>query len=273
MRNFARNGNGRPITYLALLQPHLNVIQVFLQCDGRVAETPDRSTNLELAYDSIKKDRVRVLLPAETNSKYDSDQADRIVAIITLPSSVELQNQAVTATLSDGVFDFKIPTVCSRAQTIPDVLRLSAKELQNYGPDQVRCRFCATALIIIGINASARPIFRPLPSPHYQELIEAYLCHPSGEFAKKMDSVGEQGFWPEEAVMDGQVRPVVQVGETELRADARHVEEWLRLSETDIVSFSCVMGLSTLSSPLPPLFPVVCHFSIPSYHIGHKRRF
>jgi len=269
MRNFAGSGNGESISYVAILQPYLDVIQVFLRCDGRVAETSDRFTDLELAYDSVKNDRVNVLLPAEIALGYGFDQKDRMLASITLPSSVELQNHAVTATLSDDILDFKIPAGCSRAQTIPDAPRLSAKELQNYGPDQIRCRSCAIALITVGTNPSACPIFRPLPSPHYQELIEAYLCHPSGEFAKKMDSVGEKGFWPEETVLEGRVRPVILVGETDLRADARHVEGWLKLSETDMVSTKS----ASEHWPLPLPVNALCFLPFPSYHIGYKRRF
>ena len=253
MQSLLGPGDGRSISYVALLQPHLDVIQVFLRDVRRIVDTTDLPTRLELVNDPAEKEKFIVSLSSEIEGGQDVAQQPQMSTSIILPSPVELKSRFVTASFSDGIFDFKITASRSPVQAIPNAPRLSAKELQQYAADNIRCRFCATALITVGANASARPIFRPLPSPHYQELIEAYLCHPSGEFAKKMDSVGEKGFWPEETAVDGQVKPVVLVGETELRADARYVEEWLRLPESDLVSASLVTIFYSFSSLLPIL--------------------
>lgn len=41
-----------------------------------------------------------------------------------------------------------------------------------------------------------RYTFRALPSSHWYESSEAWLCHPSGEFTKKLAGVMQEGWWP-----------------------------------------------------------------------------
>lgn len=84
-----------------------------------------------------------------------------------------------------------------------DVALLPASELTSLSPSSYTCSSCFLPLVPM---PPAR--YRDLPSEHWEELIEAWMCHPEGQTLAKTGMVngdGSLGFWPtrEEALVGG----------------------------------------------------------------------
>lgn len=182
---------------------------------------------------------------------------------------------------AQAIYDFRIPfasTSSSSSSSSPHqslshaaIEPFSAKQLQAYQPSSINCSCCSTPLAFLSpssapasSSSSSNPdseiVYKALPSEHYQELIEAYLCHPSGEFAKKFEQINEKGFWPsyeeisekDSSVVEsgvpggaqehcnGNVRKgskgVVLVGDRDIRVDEALALEWMKLNPAELVS-------------------------------------
>lgn len=74
--------------------------------------------------------------------------------------------------------------------------------------------------------------FRALPSSHWYESSEAWLCHPSGEFTKKLAGVMQDGWWPS--------RRVGLVGERWVGVDIGEVPRE-KVGEMNVVSRWCAV--------------------------------
>lgn len=89
-----------------------------------------------------------------------------------------------------------------------DVALLPASELASLSPSSYACSSCSLPLV------PAPPArYRDLPSEHWEELIEAWMCHPEGQTLTKAGMHGSNGhgkgcrfgFWPtrDEALVGG----------------------------------------------------------------------
>jgi hypothetical protein len=245
----------RSVNYLVQYQPHLDATQVFIPVDGSISQ---RTAQVSVSLVNVVENLFSVSMNLGASSSGLEDPPQDCSWTVILPYGASQAALTVTATLYEGVCDFKIPARRTPPAEVSLCPRLSATELQNFAPEHIYCRFCSSLLVTLADNVNDPPsnsLFRPLPSPHYQEMIEAYLCHPSGEFARQMNDVGEKGFWPEGTTVDGQVRSLVLVGETELRVDIKMAQSWLKLPSDELVS------VSVLDHHEPILYP---------YHLGTK---
>jgi hypothetical protein len=89
-----------------------------------------------------------------------------------------------------------------------DVALLPASELTSLSPSSYACSSCSLPLVPV---PPAR--YRDLPSEHWEELIDAWICHPEGQTLAKTRMHGSNGngkgggfgFWPthDEALVGG----------------------------------------------------------------------
>ena len=255
MLDNVREHDGRAFTYLAQHQPHLGVIQISLDVDPTRIKTIDRI----VLFTDDNDDNVAWVTLEDNHTEQAircQDVPEKAFAI-KLPAPAKGQAVRFNVDAFKTTYEFKLSSRKSPGESPPSQPPLSATELSDFQPEEISCTLCHRSLAVLRRDGKNGPLFRPLPSPHYQELIEAYLCHPSGEFAKKMDDVGEKGLWPDTvATTEGQ-REVILVGETELRLDAALVPDQLRGRMTKT---------SVSAASVPPL-------SLPSSRSGTKEGF
>ena len=102
---------------------------------------------------------------------------------------------------------WEIKANCYQGGALPkeneEVALLPASELASLSPSSYICSSCSLPLV------PAPPArYRDLPSEHWEELIEAWICHPEGQTLAKIGTHGSNGsfeFWPtrEEALVGG----------------------------------------------------------------------
>ena len=89
-----------------------------------------------------------------------------------------------------------------------DVALLPASELASLSPSSYTCSSCSLPLV-----PTPPTRYRDLPSEHWEELIDAWMCHPEGQTLAKTGMHGNDGndkesifgFWParDEALVGG----------------------------------------------------------------------
>ena len=89
-------------------------------------------------------------------------------------------------------FEIKLPTTDSKSpfsdingQPAP---LLDATQLSLINPTSLLCASCSLPLI----QSSKVGTYRDLPSEHWEELVEAWMCHSD----QKLHANGKRGFWP-----------------------------------------------------------------------------
>lgn len=142
---------------------------------------------------------------------------------ITLSIRLLPNRQTITLNRNDGVYEIKLP-VEPKAVGL-DVMKVpvSARELDARKVRRARCMRCRNIVwdartldppeFDTNISVDDTPprkiprqdglsqerksyTFRALPSAHWHESSEAWLCHPSGEFTGKLQRWVEKGWWP-----------------------------------------------------------------------------
>ncbi|GHJ86574.1 hypothetical protein NliqN6_2976 [Naganishia liquefaciens] len=141
------------------------------------------------------------------------------LSVQTLPS-----RQTISLNRNDGIYELKLPLEPKAVGL--DVLKvpMSAVELDARRVRRARCLRCRHVIWDVRTFESAHTLptynngntqpplkiprqettipprgsytFRALPSAHWHESSEAWLCHPSGEFTGKLQRWVEKGWWP-----------------------------------------------------------------------------
>lgn len=193
------------ISFLAQSQPHIAAVAL------RLATRDKGELTIIAEPDGIQLE----LKPPDgsTNTRFP----DVPLSGRPLPS-----RQTVRLDHDDGTYEVKVP-IESREVGL-DVLKVpvGAGELAARGVRRARCKRCgnlvwdvrtssnddgestnhdSTPRTKIARQVSTAPTrkpytFRALPSAHWHESSEAWLCHPSGEFTTKLQSYVEKGWWP-----------------------------------------------------------------------------
>ena len=91
-------------------------------------------------------------------------------------------------------FEIKLPTTNSpfsdiNAQPAP---LLDATQLLSIKPTSFLCASCSLPLI----QSSKIGTYRDLPSEHWEELVEAWMCHSDQKLHDHITKNGKRGFWP-----------------------------------------------------------------------------
>jgi len=93
-------------------------------------------------------------------------------------------------------FEIKLPTTGSNSpfsdiNGLPAPL-LDATQLSSINPTSFLCASCSLPLI----QSSKIDTYRDLPSEHWEELVEAWMCHSDQKLQDPIPQNGRRGFWP-----------------------------------------------------------------------------
>ncbi|KAI0792296.1 HECT-like ubiquitin-conjugating enzyme-binding-domain-containing protein [Abortiporus biennis] len=137
-----------------------------------------------------------------------------------------------------------------------DTPLLDATYLTDISPTSFICTSCSLPLV----DASKLHNFRDLPSEHWAELVDAWMCHADQKLHEHIQKGSKDGFWPGEgdALVGGSyviVREdtVVKGNVCEI-SDERHADDWIRIRcICGAVVGKCQMHKPSSSSPEGPM--------------------
>lgn len=189
--------------------------------------TPTNQVQISLAADGGKSQPLLTLsLPSFCDSfKESAIQNDHIVC------TFEVSKSHHSALLSvDG----------GRTEEAP----LSAAELSSHPPQSFNCAHCSSPLVSFSKEAAANMQYTPLPSEHWAELIEAWMCHAPATLTEDIaHQYGSQNFQPKnrQQMLIGQHYLIVH-------ADNALEQSWQRSKDVSLCfSLRCLrLCLSTL---------------------------
>jgi hypothetical protein len=107
-----------------------------------------------------------------------------------------------------GHFEVKLPTSTSTLKSYPssspralsselaesDKALLDASQLISSSPSAFICASCSLPLI----HSAKIDDYRDLPSEHWEELVEAWMCHSDQKLHDHVVQHGKHGFWPKQ---------------------------------------------------------------------------
>jgi hypothetical protein len=93
-----------------------------------------------------------------------------------------------------GHYEIKLST----APTIPSsesysAPLLDATQLSTANPSTFICASCSLPLV----QSSKIQVYKDLPSDHWEELVDAWMCHTDQKLNERIMKHGKGGFWPE----------------------------------------------------------------------------
>ncbi|KAK2461254.1 hypothetical protein APHAL10511_006781 [Amanita phalloides] len=96
--------------------------------------------------------------------------------------------------MQNDYYEVKLPTLLSSAFPVLDETPLlDASQLQSLNPSSFVCSSCSLPVI----QSSDIVDYRDLPSEHWQELVDAWMCHPDQKLHDHVAKHG-MGFWPQQ---------------------------------------------------------------------------
>lgn len=168
------------IAYVAEYQENLRVVHVIVHGPG-VAANPD----LVLETDDEAR-QARII------SKRDANFA----ATINLPCRVVAQ-QSVAPRTNELCLEAKLaaqPAATISSTSINSVIThaMDANELTRSSTRMFHCQACDRPLADYGANLVAQD----LPSEHWGEMMEAWMCHSDPSWTARLARMQDEGFWP-----------------------------------------------------------------------------
>jgi hypothetical protein len=170
------------IAYVAENHENLRHIIVFLQVAGATS-----GIEVELEVPSSPGS-------TESGESFIVKSGNCISGPLPLPGRVLLGKKPVR--LQNGYFEIKLPTLLSSELPFPDdddAPLLNASQLMSCRPSTFACTSCSLPVI----QSSGVVDYRDLPSEHWQELIDAWMCHPDQKLHEHVVKHGKMGFWPQ----------------------------------------------------------------------------
>lgn len=105
-----------------------------------------------------------------------------------LPGKHEVKSQG-------GHYEIKLMTVCPTTSTAKEDPQpfLDATQLTSASPTSFICASCSLPLV----QSTKIAMYKDLPSEHWEELVEAWMCHSDQKLHEQVVKQGQRGFWPE----------------------------------------------------------------------------
>lgn len=164
---------------------------------------------------------------------------------VSLPSPVPL-GQKIPLAVTNNYMEARIaalpgPTP-SLAYNSAITHALSAPSLRSLHPQSLCCNNCQRALATFPLDIQ----FKDLPSEHWAEMLEVWMCHSDPAFTAQIGQKARDGFWPNQTT--------VLVGGSYLLVSPDHVNG---ISETSEVSnhflsaFSCAQWTNKKAVAMP----------------------
>ena len=190
--NAPSHAAGLDIHYVAEYHETLQHILVFLNVQGMI---PGANLEAEVVptSESSTEVRSRLLLKCGTSTS----------PLLTLPAPVPPGAKEVK--VIGPYYEMKLPVFSS--PTLPAFsldshsALLDATELGTIMPTSFVCASCSLPLV----QGSRVQEFRDLPSEHWAELVDAWMCHADQRLHEHVKQHSAQGFWPKagEALVGG----------------------------------------------------------------------
>ena len=142
-------------------------------------------------------------------------------------------------------FQVKLATLAPPMDVVSSEPELDASHFQSIQPTSFICASCSLPLV----QAAKLRKYRDLPSEHWAELVDAWMCHSDQKLHEHVQKGSRDGFWPDdgEVLVGGSYlllreNAVVKFNICEVAgADTAKVSLYPRLSLYSI-SFSCSDG-------------------------------
>jgi ubiquitin-protein ligase E3 D len=129
---------------------------------------------------------------------------DSVSRRLSLPTDV-VPGPVAVSVVGGQHFQIKLPVVPCAGPDADDVaggdMELDATYFQNIHPTSFICSSCSLPLV----QATKLQKYRDLPSEHWAELVDAWMCHADQKLHEHIQKGSKDGFWPadREALVGG----------------------------------------------------------------------
>ena len=137
----------------------------------------------------------------EVDIQSSADNTERFFVLsgtkTTLPSPLpaRVSPGKPTVKVQSGHLELKLPTVGTPDPPSPSTVEMyDATALLRSLPTTFICSSCSLPLV----QSTKVEEYRDLPSEHWQELVDAWMCHSDQKLHKEVMENAKRGFWPKE---------------------------------------------------------------------------
>jgi hypothetical protein len=135
----------------------------------------------------------------EVDIHSSADNMERFVVLsgakVTLPFPLPARVSPGKVKVQSGHFELKLPTVGTPELPPPSSMEMyDATALSKSTPTAFICSSCSLPLV----QSTKVGEYRDLPSEHWQELVDAWMCHSDQKLHKEVMENAKRGFWPKE---------------------------------------------------------------------------
>lgn len=173
---------GLDLHYVAEHHENLQHVMVFLNITGSLA-----GFNLE----------AEILSGTDTSERLVLTCGSRTSSPVRLPARLAAGKKEVK--VQSGHFELKLPTIPSSSSEYLELAHTSlfdAATLSKCAPTSFICSSCSLPLVQSGRVSE----YKDLPSEHWEELVDAWMCHTDQKLHEHVMKHASNGFWP----MEGQ---------------------------------------------------------------------
>ncbi|KAJ3746783.1 HECT-like ubiquitin-conjugating enzyme-binding-domain-containing protein [Lentinula detonsa] len=167
------------VTYVAEFHETLHHILVFFTVTGAQPGVDLEAEVVPSFSDNQADDGDRLIIKSGSKTSLPLALPTRVV-----PGKHEIKVQS-------GHFEIKLAALPSSSSPSEPGPLLDATQLSNSNPTSFICSMCSLQLI-----QSSNIRYRDLPSEHWEELVDAWMCHSSQTLNENVIKNGRGGFWP-----------------------------------------------------------------------------
>ncbi|KAL0069209.1 hypothetical protein AAF712_003572 [Marasmius tenuissimus] len=160
------------VNYLAEFHENLQHVLIFFTCSGAHAGV----------------DIVAEVVPSSSGSSLDDEWTEHFLTA-PLPGRVTSGKKEVK--VQSGHYEIKLQTLPSSPMEHRPLL--DATQLSTEKPTTFICASCSLPIV----QSNKVHSYRDLPSEHWEELVDAWMCHPSQKLHDDVVQRSKSGFWPE----------------------------------------------------------------------------
>jgi hypothetical protein len=174
------------LSYIAEHQENLNVVQVMVHGDKMstypelfIEADSESSEEATLVSKSLTSQaRIRLPVPVQGGQK---------VPLAAPHFHLEAKLTAILTPRSEPVSSLN--TMITQA--------LSASDLRRLQPEVIACTGCDREIAVLPTKCT----FKDLPSEHWAEMMEVWMCHSDPGFTAQISAQAKDGFWPSEGTV------------------------------------------------------------------------
>jgi len=137
----------------------------------------------------------------EVNVHSGADNVERFMVVsgakATLPSPLpaRVSPGKPTINVQSGHFELKLPTAGTLEPPPPPAVEMyDATALSKSMPTTFVCSSCSLPLV----HSTKVKEYKDLPSEHWEEFVDAWMCHSDQKLHKEVMENARRGFWPKE---------------------------------------------------------------------------